>query len=161
VQWVSGGHPGSTSIFSPQRRELKSQFLEATVELRRQVVLACNQTGVHDIFLGDIDTLSPYVVNEAEAVPGCELHRETDVTPLSMESELACSSLIVGESLPSAWNPVRNQFDVAPLGNRVIALNSWRSQEKEFGFSLLQARGCSKPDGTKGGSLESSKRSYE
>ncbi len=139
VQWIVGRSPGSTSIFSWQRRELERQFLEADFALRQQLLSQCTQHGVHDFYFGDSDVLFPYLVNEVEATPGCYLHRETDVTPITPERKLTCSAEIVDEGLPDAWNPGQN---LGPLEGKVVSVSAWESEGKQFGFQLLQTRGC-------------------
>jgi hypothetical protein len=140
VQWVVGRHPGSTSIFSSQHRQLRQEFQDMHVALRQQIIFECTQRGVHDIYFSAADVASPYFANQAP--PGCQLHRPTDVTPVEPDRELACSAVIVDESLPDAWNPVRHWEMLGPMEEKLVQVSEWESETRQFGFQLLQARGC-------------------
>jgi hypothetical protein len=140
IQWLIGRHPGSTSIFSSQHRQLRQEFLDMHAALRRQIISQCTQHGVHDIFFSAADVASPYFVNQAP--PGCQLHRATGVTPIEPHRELACSAVIVDESLPDAWIPLRHSEMLGPMEQKLVLLSEWESETRQFGFQLLQARGC-------------------
>jgi hypothetical protein len=142
VEWIVGRSPGSTSIFSSQHRDLERQFLAMDSALRQQLIFQCREHGVRDIFFADSDVISPYLVNEVEATPGCKLYRETDVTPIAPARKLTCSAEIVDESLPDAWNRVHHWQDLGLLEDKVVSVSTWESDGKQFGFQLLRARGC-------------------
>ena len=142
VQWITGRHPGSTSIFSSQHQDLRRDFFEAAAALRDQLTAACRQENVHEVYLSDSDVLSPYVVNQTERVANCQLRRATDVTPVEPESEIGCSKLIVDEYLPNPWNPVRTGGEPSALDAHVRTVNTWQSHTGAFGFRLLQSRDC-------------------
>lgn len=116
------------------------------VALRQQIVSQCTQHGVHDVFFSAADVASPYFVNQAP--PGCQLHRPTDVTPVEPARELACSAVIVDESLPDAWNPVRHWEMLGPMEQKLVQVSEWESETRQFGFQLLQARGCQQAGNT-------------
>jgi hypothetical protein len=140
VQWVVGRHPGSTSIFSSDHWQLGRGFLDMDSALRWQLVSLCTQHGVHDIFFSAADVVSPYLVNQA--TPACTFHRETDVTPMAPAQKLSCSAVIVDENLPNAWNPVHRWETLGPIEQNLVALSTWESEGKQFGFRILQARSC-------------------
>jgi hypothetical protein len=146
VQWVVGRHPGSTSIFSSQHFERKREFLDMDLALRRQLLSECTQHGVRDIFFSAADVVSPYLVNQV--TPACTFHRETDVTPMAPGQKLACPAVIVDESLLSAWNPVQRWETLGPVEESLVPLSAWESENKQFGFRLLQVRGCNHADET-------------
>jgi hypothetical protein len=141
VQWI-GGSPGGKRIFDAHHRELEQQFLEMRLAMRQQILSQCAEHGVHDIFFSGGTVTIPYLVNDFEATPGCTLHGETAVTQVAVEPQLACSSVIVDESRPDAWAPVRYSRDLGPLAEKVVPVSAWESSKKDFGFELLQASGC-------------------
>jgi hypothetical protein len=142
VQWIVGRHPGSTSIFSPQHQELVQQFTDVKLELRRQLIAQCVQHGVHDIIFAFTDVISPYVVNEIEATPGCKAYRETAVTRIALARKLACSSEVVDESRPDAWNPIHHAQTLGPLEGVLVPVSTWEPEGRQFGFQLQQAKEC-------------------
>jgi hypothetical protein len=146
VQWIVGRHPGSTSIFSSRHLELQREFLNMDLALHRQLISECTQQGIRDIFFSAADVVSPYLVNQV--TPACTFHRETDVTPMAPGQKLSCSSLIVAESLLSAWNPVQRWETLGSIEDSLMPLGEWESDSKQFGFRLLQVRGCNHPDET-------------
>jgi hypothetical protein len=146
VQWIAGRHPGSTSIFSAQHREMQQNFLEETAALREQLVYQCAHRGVHDIYFSDGDVISPYLANEVQAQPGCVVHRETVVTPQQDAPKLACSAVVVDEDNPSAWNPTHEWDDLGALEGKVSTVSLFESQDKQFNFKLVQASTCAHTD---------------
>jgi hypothetical protein len=146
VQWIAGRHPGSTSIFSAQHREMQQNFLEETAALREQLVFQCAHRGVHDIYFSDGDVISPYLVSEVQAQPGCVVHRETVVTPQDDAPKLACTAVVVDEGNPSAWNPTHEWDYLGGLEGKVSTVSLFESQDKQFNFKLLQASNCAHTD---------------
>jgi hypothetical protein len=146
VQWIAGRRPGSTSIFSAQHREMQQNFLEETAALRQQLIFQCAHRGVHDIYFTDGDVISPYLVREVQAQPGCVVHRDTVVTPQDDPPKLACSAVLVDEGIPNAWNPIHEWDDLGTLGGKVATVSSFESQDKQFNFKLLQANSCAHTD---------------
>jgi hypothetical protein len=146
VQWIAGRHPGSTSIFSAQHREMQQNFLEETAALREQLLFQCAHRGVHDIYFTDGDVISPYLVSEVQAQPGCVVHRETVVTPQEDAAKLACSAVLVDEGNPNAWNPIHDWDYLGALEGKVSTVSLFESQDKQFNFKLLQASNCAHTD---------------
>jgi len=142
VQWVFGRHPGgASSTFS--HRDEERQFLGMISALRQQTVSQCTQHGVHNIFFSLDDVMAAYVVNQVEATPGCEIARETPVTMNVTARELACSAEVVFERRPDAWHPGPYVPALGPLQGKVAPVSTWESDGGQFGFTLLQAKGCS------------------
>ena len=106
VQWVVGRHPGSTSIFSSQHRQLQQEFLDMTWPCANRSFSSARSTAFTMFFFPSADV--PLPTRQPWLTPGCQFHRPTDVTPVEPARELACSAVIVDESLPDAWNPVRH-----------------------------------------------------
>jgi hypothetical protein len=146
VQWIIGRSPGSTSIFTSQHRELKEQFLSMSATLSNELISQCKQHTVRTIFFADSDVVSPYLINNLAALPDCKLYRETDITPISPGLKLTCSSLVVNESLPDAWNRVHHWQDLGALGGRVSTVSSWESRDSIFGFKLMRNADCAHRD---------------
>jgi hypothetical protein len=142
VQWIVGRHPGSTSIFSHEHRDVERQFLSMSLALRRQLLSQCTQHGVHNIFFSHDDVISAYVVNQVEATSGCEMQREIPVTPNAPARELACSAEIVDERMPDAWHPGPHVQYLGPLEGKVASVSTWESDGGQYGFTLLQAKDC-------------------
>ena len=150
VQWIVGRSPGSTSIFSPQHQHIKMEFLGVTAALRDQLIAQCAHHGVRDIYFSDGDVISPYLVRAVQAQPGCLVHRETVVTPREDAAKLDCSALIVDEGMPNAWNVEHNWDDLGALESQVVPLGEWQSDDRQFDFKLLHARGCAHTGTTAG-----------
>jgi hypothetical protein len=142
VQWIVGRSPGSTAIFSSQHQHIKREFLGVTAALRDQLIAQCAQHGVRDIYFTDGDVISPYLVREVQAQPGCFVHRETVVTPMEDAPKLACSALIVDEGMPNAWNVEHNWDYPDFLEGQAAPVGEWESDDRQFDFKLLQAKGC-------------------
>jgi hypothetical protein len=60
--------------------------------------------------------------------------------------KLSCSAVIVDENLPNAWNPVHRWETLGPIEQSLVALSTWESESRQFGFRLLQARDCGHAD---------------
>jgi hypothetical protein len=146
LQWVAGRCPGSVSIFSAQHREMQENFLEEAATLRRQLLFQCAHRGVHDIYFKDSDVISPYLVTEVQAQPGCVMHRETLVTPQEDAPKLACSAVVVDEGMPNAWYSAHAWDSLETLEGKVVTVSSFDSQDKQFDFKLLQAPSCAHTD---------------
>ena len=143
VQWIIGRSPGSTSIFTTQHQELNEQFSSMKAALSQQIISQCKQSAaVHNIFFADSDVVSPYLINDLNALPNCKLYRETDITPIPLSRELTCSSLIVDESLPDAWNRVHHWQDLGALEGKLTTESMWESKSGLFGFKLLRNIEC-------------------
>lgn len=142
VAWIGGRSPGSTRIFSPQHRQLRQEFFSMEQALRDQLVLRCRRDGIRNIYFFGSDVASPYAIDAVEAIPGCALHRDTIVTLVAPARKLICSSLVVREKVPNAWNPVHVWEDPGPLKGELVPVGQWQSEEGAFRFQLMRSRAC-------------------
>jgi hypothetical protein len=142
VQWIVGRHPGSTSIFSHEHRDVERQFLSMGLAVRQQLLSQCTQHGIHNIFFEGDDVITAYVVNQVETTPGCEIQRETPVTPNAPARELVCSAEVVDETMPDPWNSAPHVQYLGPLEGKVASVSTWKSDGGQYGFTILQAKDC-------------------
>ncbi|HEY0784804.1 MAG TPA: hypothetical protein VGD62_02975 [Acidobacteriaceae bacterium] len=136
-QWLFLATIARCSLVNRQHGAQVEEFRAFTAAVGDEVESACG-SGLRVLF-SDNDVATPYLVGRIAGLRGCQVVRETTVTPFSPADLLDCSAILLSEEhlpdTPGAGSGAWTGLGLRPVGR-------WRSTAGHFGYETFRNPQC-------------------